>query len=72
MTRLVLVNAVYFKGLWTNPFNKHSTYDQDFWVSQDSSIKVPMMHIKEKFAYSPRKDLGATVLSMDYKVILIA
>ena len=34
MTRLVLVNAVYFKGDWAKPFNKEHTFQRPFHVSK--------------------------------------
>ncbi|XP_064108706.1 leukocyte elastase inhibitor A-like isoform X1 [Macrobrachium nipponense] len=67
LTRMVLVNAVYFKGLWEHQFSKESTYDEDFWTSASSSVKVPMMHIKKKFGYSVNDELGASLLRMNYQ-----
>lgn len=65
---MVLVNAIYFKGLWAKQFKKEATYDQDFWTSSTESVKVPMMHQKDKFRYFHFRDLEATALAMDYKV----
>lgn len=42
-TRLVLFNALYFKGLWCNAFWPESTYDETFYA-KDGDIQVPMMH----------------------------
>ncbi|KAK3886863.1 hypothetical protein Pcinc_008976 [Petrolisthes cinctipes] len=64
---MVLVNAIYFKGLWEHQFDESHTFDEDFWTSEKESVKVPMMHIKEHFRMFHLKDLGATVLAMDYK-----
>jgi serpin B len=43
MTRLVLVNALYLKAPWEEPFEKGSTQDGDFDLG-DETIRVPMMH----------------------------
>ena len=43
-TRLVLVNAIYFKGLWATPFVKANTKPEPFWKSADKSVDVPTMH----------------------------
>ncbi|KAF2358336.1 Serpin domain [Trinorchestia longiramus] len=67
MTVLVLVNAVYFKGLWNTPFEKSNTVDAPFYTDEDTSVMVPMMKANEKYRYMIRKDLEATVLGMDYK-----
>ena len=44
MTRLVLTNAVYFKGDWVQPFDKKNTHDEDFAVSAQEKVKAPLMH----------------------------
>jgi serpin B len=43
LTRLVLVNALYFKGNWKIPFNAGRTKDEPFFVSPEKSIHTPMM-----------------------------
>jgi serpin B len=42
-TRLVLVNAIYFKALWANPFNPSATQEARFHRLDGSSISVPFM-----------------------------
>lgn len=44
LTRLILTNAIYFKGLWETPFDTEKTQETDFAVSPGESIRVPMMH----------------------------
>ncbi|NWI72725.1 SPB6 protein, partial [Dryoscopus gambensis] len=34
LTRLVLVNAIYFKGNWEEPFNKGSTTERPFQINK--------------------------------------
>ena len=51
MTRLVLVNAIYFKGQWLNPFKKSDTKNKPFFVKRKKSVKVPMMTQKSHFNY---------------------
>ena len=43
MTKLVLTNAVYFKGNWQTPFDKTKTQDEPFWVSTEDTVTVPLM-----------------------------
>jgi serpin B len=43
-----LLNAIYFKGAWTNPFDKSNTRDEAF----NGGDKVPMMSQKEEFEYT--------------------
>ena len=47
-TRLVLTNAIYFKGNWQEKFNRNTTKDAPFHVSADREITVPMMHQTEE------------------------
>ena len=42
-TRMVLVNAIYFKADWLNPFDKNSTSDQPFHLLDGSTVTTPMM-----------------------------
>jgi serpin B len=43
-TRLVLVNAIYFKADWDMPFPKKRTWPEDFTIPGSPAFKVPMMH----------------------------
>lgn len=43
-TRLVLVNAVYFKGTWVLQFDKTGTRDEPFFREEGEKVQVPLMH----------------------------
>jgi serpin B len=61
-TRLVLTNAVYFKGNWLRPFAKTATQDEDFAVSAERKVKVPLMHQKAAFGYAEEDTFQALEL----------
>jgi serpin B len=42
-TRMVLTNAIYFKGDWDSPFNAKYTEDEDFHLSATQTVKAPLM-----------------------------
>ncbi|HOT99739.1 MAG TPA: serpin family protein [Anaerolineaceae bacterium] len=44
MTRMVLTNAIYFKGAWSNQFEEKDTKDGSFTLIDGSSKTVPFMH----------------------------
>jgi serpin B len=50
-TRLVLTNAIYFKGAWAVPFATAATRDEEFLVSATRSVKAPAMHRTGGFNY---------------------
>ena len=65
-TRMTLVNAIYFKGLWLEKFKKERTISKSFFVSQNEEIKVNMMHQKADFKYFESQELTFQVLEMPY------
>lgn len=46
LTRLIITNAIYFKGSWEKEFNKEYTKEQDFKITPENIVKVPMMYRK--------------------------
>jgi len=68
MTRLVLTNAIYFKGTWKWEFDKSKTYQEAFNVTPTDVVQTQMMHMnptKTTFNYVKTNDLQ--VLEMPYK-----
>ena len=66
MTKLVLTNAIYFKGQWARQFDKDDTSDQDFKITSDNIVKVPMMQCaydEAEFNYAENNDLQILELS---------
>ncbi|GER53396.1 serpin-like protein [Striga asiatica] len=50
-TKLILANALYFKGAWASKFNPSLTKVHDFFLLNGSSVRVPFMtSSKDQFA----------------------
>lgn len=65
LTRLVLTNAIYFKGTWQWTFKKERTQPGQFTLTDGTRVAVPMMEQSEtKFPYADLND--AEILQMPY------
>jgi len=51
MTRLVLVNAIYFYGDWATPFKKELTKTKDFTLIDGTKATVPFMNLGDRYNY---------------------
>jgi serine protease inhibitor len=71
MSRLLLVNAVYFKAQWLQPFNSGDTEIGKFHISRNEEVDVPMMHIKTFFSFKHADSLGAKILELPYEVFML-
>lgn len=63
-TRLVLVNALYFKAPWASPFEAAATRPKPFRLGSGTQVDVPTMHAQEKFRYAKRP--GYSVVALPY------
>ncbi|XP_006972721.1 serpin I2 [Peromyscus maniculatus bairdii] len=69
LTRLVLANAIYFKGDWKQKFRKEDTEMSDFSKKDGSTVKVPMMKalLRTKYGYFSESFMECQVLELPYK-----
>jgi serpin B len=67
-TSLVLVNAIYFKGLWQFPFDRSRTEQRSFQLTPKASYNLDMMRYetKKKLRIAQKKDLGYRVVEVPY------
>ncbi|KAJ8913538.1 hypothetical protein NQ315_017089 [Exocentrus adspersus] len=65
-TTLILVNAIYFKGKWAESFDVKNTKTEKFYLNDDDTVDVQMMHVTSKFYYKNDQDLDAQILELPY------
>ena len=64
LSRLVLTNAIYFKGDWSQPFKKAFTGEAPFHVTSRQTLDVPMMHQEDHFPFWAGE--GLKILELPY------
>jgi serpin B len=68
LTRLVLTNAIYFKGNWMKKFDQKNTMEEDFHAGSGPTVKAKMMRLTgeaAKFYYGENDELQ--ILEMIYE-----
>ncbi|NXG14651.1 SPB10 protein, partial [Grallaria varia] len=66
LTRLVLINALYFKGNWATKFEAEATRQRPFRINTHTTKPVPMMYLSDKFNLSYVESVQADVLELPY------
>lgn len=66
-SRLVLLNAIYFKANWMKSFNKFDTSSQVFDINQEKQLNVDMMYQQETFSFAENDKLDCQVLDLPYE-----
>jgi len=56
-TRLVLVNAIYFKGQWLHEFDPERTRPAPFWTGPERSVQTPTMARTGRFRFARQPDV---------------
>jgi len=64
-TRMVLVNAIYFKSNWAKKFDRSEP--MKFHISPSSSVDVPMMRKTDEIFYASLDSLSSTMIELPYK-----
>ena len=62
---MILINAIYFKGMWEKTFDKKKTRKNDFKNFNKTPKKVDFMNKREKFDYYESSEVQA--ISLNYK-----
>lgn len=67
-TSLVLVNAIYFRGLWQFPFDRSRTAKTPFQLTEHASYNMEMMQYKskKKLRIARKEEEGYRVVEVPY------
>ena len=68
-TKLVLTNAIYFKGKWASAFKKENTSDAPFTLLDGTEVAVPLMFQNGKFKFLDGESFQALELPYAGKTI---
>lgn len=71
MTKVVLVNAVYFFGNWSKQFKTERTYEGDFHLNETETKKVQFMTQTTHLEYDENEKLNATIVKIPYAVSVL-
>lgn len=69
---IVLVNAIYFKGVWNAQFDEDETESEPFHIDEKTTKNVDMMFKRHTYNYGTLPDLDAVFVELPYKVYFIA
>ncbi|EDV23672.1 uncharacterized protein TRIADDRAFT_50363 [Trichoplax adhaerens] len=67
MTKLVLANAIYFKGKWKLPFDKLKVTEKPFHYTSNEDVIVKMMSRKMKVNYMQDHSSGIQMIELPYE-----
>ncbi|KAH8406649.1 hypothetical protein KR222_001566, partial [Zaprionus bogoriensis] len=65
-SRLVVINAIHFKGEWSIKFDVRGTHKADFFQQDGKKVQVSMMYVSEEYEFADLTDLNAKALQMEY------
>ncbi|XP_032847912.2 serpin B10 [Tyto alba] len=66
LTRLVLINVLYFKGNWATKFEAEATRQRPFRINMHTTKPVPMMYLSDKFNWTYVESVQTNVLELPY------
>ncbi|GFX91023.1 serpin B10 [Trichonephila clavipes] len=66
MTVMILMNIIYFKGLWEHPFQEDATWNSFFYKKNGTSKIVPFMVLQDTLNYYYDKKTNYSYLELNY------
>ncbi|XP_013912811.1 PREDICTED: serpin B6-like [Thamnophis sirtalis] len=66
LTKVVLVNTMYFAEDWADEFDKNQTQEKPFWINKNESKPVQMMFKNARYNYAHIPASRISILEMPY------
>ncbi|GIY28747.1 serpin B10 [Caerostris extrusa] len=66
MTIMILMNVIYFKGLWEHPFQEDATWNSFFYRNNDTLKEVPFMLLQDTLNYFYDSNTNYSFLELNY------
>ncbi|XP_044517801.1 serpin A12-like [Gracilinanus agilis] len=66
-TDLLLINHIYFQAEWEKKFNSKDTQEDEFFLIDGRSVKVPMMYRGGKYRIGYDEQLSSRILELPFK-----
>ncbi|XP_048341658.1 alpha-1-antiproteinase F-like [Sphaerodactylus townsendi] len=66
-TVMVIINYILMKAHWEKPFDPQSTRKRDFFINNETTVQVDMMHRDGQYETYHDKELGCEVVRIPYK-----
>ncbi|EDL81794.1 serine (or cysteine) peptidase inhibitor, clade A (alpha-1 antiproteinase, antitrypsin), member 12 [Rattus norvegicus] len=66
-TVMLLTNYIYFQGRWQYEFDPKQTKEEDFFIEEGKTVKVPMMFQRGMYDMAYDSQLSCTILEMPYR-----
>lgn len=67
LTRMILLNAIYFKGIWKTKFAENKTKPSPFYNGGSQEVQVPTMTVTARLAHIADEDLNADIVDLPYE-----
>lgn len=65
---MFLINAIYFKGPWKDPFDSQRTSHKIFYTANNVHVLTDMMIKKQHYVHGDLPNLNARFLEIPYSV----
>lgn len=66
-TRMLIINAIYFKAKWKIPFNKNYTKDEKFFMPGNKTVQVQTMHLFKQVLLTELGNLKTKAIRLPFQ-----